>query len=395
MGLVTPILSEGERALLALLPASEAGEAARAAIGAAGLPTRRVEAFKWSDLRAALADGVPEADGSAGMVPEALQGALVIDFAPDGLGIEGDKGAGFAISVEDSLPLDGDAGIIPALAAALAPKTVVLTISERQSAPIFLRRHPGSPKRVRVEVGEGVAVTLIDTALASAGLSTALLEIEISSGAKVTRISLQEGGTASIDLSHTNVVIAAGGAYEASALTFGARFARAETFATLQGEGALCRIDGAYLLAGNSHADATTRITHKGPGGTTRELFKGAVKDKARGVFQGKILVERAAQQTDARQNHHALMLTEGAEVDAKPELEIYADDVACAHGNTIGALDENALFYMRQRGIPEASARALLVQAFVTEVLDGIAHDGARDWLAGRVEDWMKGALT
>jgi Fe-S cluster assembly protein SufD len=248
---------------------------------------------------------------------------------------------------------------------------------------------------VRVEVGEGVAVTLIDTALASAGLSTALLEIEIASGAKVTRISLQAGGTASIDLSHTNVVIAAGGAYEASALTFGARFARAETFATLQGEGALCRIDGAYLLAGNSHADATTRITHKGPGGTTRELFKGAVKDKARGVFQGKILVERAAQQTDARQNHHALMLTEGAEVDAKPELEIYADDVACAHGNTIGALDENALFYMRQRGIPEASARALLVQAFVTEVLDGIAHEGARDWLAGRVEDWMKGALT
>jgi Fe-S cluster assembly protein SufD len=88
-------------------------------------------------------------------------------------------------------------------------------------------------------------------------------------------------------------------------------------------------------------------------------------------------------------------MLTEGAEVDAKPELEIYADDVACAHGNTIGALDENALFYMRQRGIPEASARALLVQAFVTEVLDGITHEGARDWLAGRVEDWMKAALV
>jgi Fe-S cluster assembly protein SufD len=354
-----------------------------------------VEAFKWSDLRAALADGIPEPDGSAGMVPDAFQDALVIDFAPDGLGIEGDKGAGFAIGVEDSLPLDSDAGIIPALAAALAPKTVVLAISESQSAPIFLRRHPGSPLRVRVEVGEGVAVTLIDTALASAGLSTALLEIEIASGAKVTRISLQEGGAASIDLSHANVEIAAGGAYESSALTFGARFARAETFAILDGEGALCRIDGAYLLAGNSHADATTRITHVGPGGVTRELFKGAVKDRARGVFQGKILVERAAQQTDARQNHHALMLTEGAEVDAKPELEIYADDVACAHGNTIGALDENALFYMRQRGMPEASARALLVGAFVTEVLDGIAHEGARDWLAGRVEDWMKGALA
>jgi Fe-S cluster assembly protein SufD len=277
----------------------------------------------------------------------------------------------------------------------LAPKTIVLTLTETQTAPIFLRRHPGSPMRVRVEVGEGVAVTLVETALATSGLTTGLLEIDVATGAKLTRIGLQDGGSKAIDLTHCTVTIAAGGSYEATALAFGGRFARAETFATLLGPDALCRIDGAYLLADTSHADATTRITHTGPGGTTRELFKGAVKDKARGVFQGKILVERPAQQTDARQNHHALMLTEGAEVDAKPELEIYADDVACAHGNTIGALDENALFYMRQRGIPEASARALLVQAFVTEVLDGVSHEGAREWLTGRVEDWMKVALS
>jgi Fe-S cluster assembly protein SufD len=392
MGLVAPILSEGESALLAMLPDGDAGDAARAAIAASGLPTRKVEAFKWSDLRAALASGVPEADGSAGMIPGVLQNALVIDFAPDGLGIEGDKGAGLEILTVDSDLLDG-AGIIPELAAALAPKTVVLVISETQTAPIFLRRHPGSPMRVRVEAGEGVAVTLIDTALAMSGLSTALLEIDVATGAKVTRISLQDGGSAAIDLVHASVEIAAGGSYEATTLTFGGKFARAETFATLYGQDALCRIDGAYLLSGTAHADATTRIAHKGPGGTTRETFKGAVKDKARGVFQGKILVERAAQQTDARQNHHALMLTEGAEVDAKPELEIYADDVACAHGNTIGALDENALFYMRQRGIPAVQARALLVQAFITEVLNGIAHEGARDWLTSRVEAWMAAA--
>lgn len=394
MGLMAPILSEGETALLALLPDSDTGNAARAAISVSGLPTRKVEAFKWSDLRAALANGVPEADGSAGMIPDAFQDALVIDFMPGGLGIEGDKGSGFEIQTEESEVLDG-AGIVAALAAALAPKTVVLVITESQAAPIFLRRHPGSPMRVRVEAGEGVSVTLIDTALAGSGLSTSLLEINVATGAKVTRISLQEGGAAAIDLVHASIEIAAGASYEATALTFGARFARAETFATLHGQDALCRIDGAYLLAGTAHADATTRITHKGQGGTTRELFKGAVKDKARGVFQGKILVERAAQQTDARQNHHALMLTEGAEIDAKPELEIYADDVACAHGNTIGALDENALFYMRQRGIPLANARALLVQAFVTEVLDGIAHEGARDWLSGSVEGWMKAALV
>jgi Fe-S cluster assembly protein SufD len=247
--------------------------------------------------------------------------------------------------------------------------------------------------RIRVEAAEGVEVTLVDTGLATSGLSTALLEIVVAGGAKVTRITLQDGGSAAIDLVHAHVTIAAGGLYEATALTFGGRFARAETFATLQGQGAHCRIDGAYLLSGNGHADATTRIIHRAEGGTTRELFKGAVKDKARGVFQGKILVERAAQKTDARQNHHALMLSEGAEVDAKPELEIYADDVACAHGNTVGALDESALFYMRQRGIPLVQARALLVQAFVTEVLDIITHEGARDWLSGRVEAWMDAA--
>lgn len=392
MGLVSPILTAGETALLALLPESEVGEAARTAIRIGGLPTRRVEAFKWSDLRAALADGLPPADGSAGMVPDGLQDALVIDFAPDGLGIEGDKGAGLTIETESSQPLDG-AGIIPAIAAALAPKTVVLTITESQAAPIFLRRHSGSPMRIRVEAAEGVEVTLVDTGLATSGLSTALLEIDVAGGAKVTRITLQDGGSAAIDLVHAHVTIAAGGLYEATALTFGGRFARAETFATLQGQGAHCRIDGAYLLDGHSHGDATTRIIHRAEGGTTRELFKGAVKDKARGVFQGKILVERAAQKTDARQNHHALMLSEGAEVDAKPELEIYADDVACAHGNTVGALDESALFYMRQRGIPLVQARALLVQAFVTEVLDGITHEGARDWLTGRVEAWMDAA--
>jgi Fe-S cluster assembly protein SufD len=120
-------------------------------------------------------------------------------------------------------------------------------------------------------------------------------------------------------------------------------------------------------------------------------LFKGAVQDRARGVFQGKILVERGAQQTDARQNHHALMLTEGAQIDAKPELEIYADDVQCAHGNTIGALDEEALFYMRQRGIPESQAKALLIEAFVTDVFDSMAHEGVRDWFNDQARTWLE----
>ena len=131
-------------------------------------------------------------------------------------------------------------------------------------------------------------------------------------------------------------------------------------------------------------------VRHGGLNGVTSQLTKGVVRDTARGVFQGKIVVERGADGTDARMGHHALILGERAEVDAKPELEIYADDVQCAHGNTVGNLDESALFYMQQRGIPADEARALLTQAFLIEVVDRIAHEGAREvvreWLTARL---------
>ncbi|MCA3719329.1 MAG: SufD family Fe-S cluster assembly protein, partial [Brevundimonas sp.] len=129
---------------------------------------------------------------------------------------------------------------------------------------------------------------------------------------------------------------------------------------------------------------------HGGLNGLTSQLTKGVGRDMARGVFQGKIVVERGADGTDARMGHHALILGERAEANAKPELEIYADDVQCAHGNTVGNLDESALFYMEQRGIPADEARALLTQAFLIEVVDRIAHEGAREgvrsWLTARL---------
>ena len=151
-------------------------------------------------------------------------------------------------------------------------------------------------------------------------------------------------------------------------------------------------MDGIYLLDGPCHADLTTAVSHESEGGSTTQLTKGAVRGAARAVFQGRIIVARGADQTDARMGHHGLILSERAEIDAKPELEIYADDVACAHGNTVGALDEEALFYARSRGIPEAQARAMLTQAFVGEVVDRIEHDGARDVARAWVERKLGG---
>jgi Fe-S cluster assembly protein SufD len=185
-------------------------------------------------------------------------------------------------------------------------------------------------------------------------------------------------------------VLAPGASFAQTVITSGARRQRIETRVAHPGGGASARLDGVYLLADQRHADITTVVTHAGVGGTTDQLIKGVVRDQARGVFQGRIVVEPGADQTDARMGHHALVLSDRAEVDAKPELEIFADDVACAHGNTVGALDEEALFYAEQRGIPEAEARAMLTEAFVAEVVDRIEHDGARDvvraWVAERL---------
>jgi Fe-S cluster assembly protein SufD len=393
MSVMAPVRTAGEQALLDRLATRPpaAADGARAAILASGLPSRRVEAFRWSDLRAALADGLPAAAGPDPAAPVALADLkpLVLAFRADGIGVEGAPPAGLDLAVEDGGATTAD-GLVPALAAALAPKRLVLTVTAALDRPILLLRGPGAPMRIAVEVAGGGAVTLVEVIEAQAGLSAGLIEAQVASGGALTRISLQRGGAGAIEIGHADVALAPGASYAAAGLALGGRFARAETFVTLNGPDAACRIDGAYLLAGSAHADATTRVTHAGPGGATTELFKGAVRDRARGVFQGKIVVAKDAQHTDARQNHHALMLNEGCEIDAKPELEIWADDVQCAHGNTIGALDENALFYARARGIPDAQARAMLTDAFIAEAFDRIEDETLRGWLQATAQAWL-----
>jgi Fe-S cluster assembly protein SufD len=193
-----------------------------------------------------------------------------------------------------------------------------------------------------------------------------------------------------VSIATAEVTLGEGAHFAQTVLTTGAKLQRHETRLAHPGQGAEVRIDGLYLLDGVRHSDLTSVVSHGGLNGVTAQLTKGVVRDTARGVFQGKIIVERGADGTDARMGHHALILGERAEIDAKPELEIYADDVQCAHGNTVGNLDESALFYMQQRGIPAEEARALLTQAFLIEVVDRIEHEGAREvvraWLEARL---------
>lgn len=216
------------------------------------------------------------------------------------------------------------------------------------------------------------------------------LTIGLGDGARLERIVLADEDAAAVIVSRAEVALSPGSTLAQTVIASGAKRQRLETRVSHPGGGASARLDGLYVLEGQRHADITTVVTHDGTDGTTEQLTKGVVRDQARGVFQGRIVVQPGADRTDARMGHHALILSERAEVDAKPELEIFADDVACAHGNTVGALDEDALFYAQQRGVPEPEARAMLTEAFLGEVIDRIEHDGAREvvraWVAERL---------
>lgn len=282
----------------------------------AGLPTRRVEAWKYSDLRAAVGD--------------------------------------------EPIVLGDGRDIIERLAA----KTHQVSLA------------PGEVHNV-VERFDGAGV-----------VDARAVEYALEQGASLTRVVIQTD--ASVPLSIGRVRLAAGAKLTQIVLAKGGKLARIETHVDVDGEGAEVELNGIYVTGPGRHADLTSVINHNVPGGVTRQLIKGVAAKGGRGVFQGKIVVAPHAQKTDARQHHHGMLLEPGAEIFAKPELMIHADDVQCAHGNTAGGLDERALFYMRSRGIAEAEARALLVEAFLTEAVpEGLPPD-LREELAGRVRAWL-----
>ncbi len=245
---------------------------------------------------------------------------------------------------------------------------------------------------LEVDVAEGASLLLLETYLGddTAYVADTAVAIRLARGANIERLVVSEDGAGAVSVSIATVSLAADSRFAQTVMTTGARRQRLETRIAHPGAGAMVRMDGVYLLAGQRHADITTVVDHTGPGGDTDQMIKGVVSDQARGVFQGRIVVAHGADQTNAKMKHDALVLSDQAEVDAKPELEIYADDVSCTHGNTIGALDQEAMFYAAQRGIPEDAARAMLTRAFVETVVDRIENAAAREvergWIAARL---------
>jgi Fe-S cluster assembly protein SufD len=328
------------------------------------LPSRRDEDWRWSDLR-----------------------GLIRAAPPPSPAWEGDLPAGpFAGFAADEICLINGRG----------PEGLVIRPDETHTIAlrIIAARNSGAHLAgFRIGVGAGAVLTLLESheGLGADYLVETDLEIALAQGARVERVVVSSDAESGVSVSITKVTLGARAHFAQTLLTGGARRQRLETRVSHPGRQAEVRLDGIYQLGARRHADITTSVSHEGAGGATNQLTKGVVSGQARGVFQGRIIVREGADQTDARMGHHALVLSDTAEVDAKPELEIYADDVACNHGNTIGALDAEALFYAQQRGLSEDEAKALLTQAFLGVVVDRIEHEGARafagDWVAARLE--------
>jgi Fe-S cluster assembly protein SufD len=435
---VRPIRTPAEQALAAEIEAARAKfsgansvaklrEKAAASFLESGLPHRRIEEWKYTDLRALMREAAPLAPPpDAG----AIKAAKTIDPFP---GIEARRlvlvNGTFVPELSDLKALETGLTILPlarALAegykltgkigaiapdtydAALALNTAFLNngviIAVEQGAKIekpihILHCNVGkSPvatfARVLISLGASARATIIESFVGPNNVgyqANSALELYAGDDSALDFVRLQAEGDTTIHLSTLLAEIGARVKFSLHPITVGAALSRLSILLRFAGAGTEARLAAANLLRGRQHADTTLVVDHATPDCTSRELNKSALDGTSRGIFQGKIIVRRGAQKTDARMATHALLLSETAESDNKPELEIFADDVQCGHGATSGALDQNLLFYCLARGIPREQAEALLIQSFVGEALEMIAHDGLRAALIERAADWLK----
>ncbi len=244
-----------------------------------------------------------------------------------------------------------------------------------------------------MSVGKGAKVTLIESffSVSDAALQhNAATELDVGDGAKVSHIKIQAENQAATHLATWMTRLGENADYKAFQFSTGAALSRSQIFLAFAGEGASANVSGAFLMRDRQHHDTTLVVDHAVAHCESRELFKAVLDDSARGVFQGKIEVHPHAQKTDAKQMAQGLLLSEAAEFDSKPELVIFADDVVCGHGSTSGQIDEESMFYLRSRGIAEAQARSLLIQAFAGEAIELIENETLREILLGIVADWL-----
>lgn len=395
-----------------------------------GLPHRRVETWKYTDLRGLLADAYPPAP--------ILSEALSTDDVKEALGaevaaidcyalvmvdgrlraelsdLEALAAVGEAHALADALqappewlkatlgqinPQEDDPVI--ALNMALMSDGVALRINEG-AAPekpvhivhIHAGREPvGLTKRNVIQVGANSKLTLMESFVArfdAPAQRNAVTELDVGDSAEVRHVKYQADNSATTHLANWLVRLGEESDYQALQFSTGAAVARNQVFVAFAGEGAKSHINGAVMLRGKQHNDTTMVVDHAVPGCESREFNKLVLDGDARGIVQCKVNVHKYAQKSDGHQMAQALMLSEAAEFDSKPELEIFADDVVCGHGSTSGQVEEELMFYLRSRGIPEKPARALLIAAFVGEAIERLDDDSIRDAFQELAGQWL-----
>lgn len=412
---------------------AEQRNAAIRKFGELGLPHRRIEAWKYTDLRMMLKEALTPAGNDLAKVSDSdLYQALGADLhgisAHHIVFVDGvyDEDNSFIISDEAGLvhmtslretlenppewfkqkfntvnPQQDDP--IIALNTAFMKDGAVLEIVKdaKITRPVHLIYISSSAvaeaitERNFIHVEEGASVTILESYVHLRAPDTqrnSVTELSLAKGAKVNHIKFQHEGAKASHLSNWMVSIGENADYRGFQFTIGAKLSRNTINVSFDGSGSKGDISGIALLWDEQHSDTTMNIIHAVPDTLSRELFKTVLDDRGRAVFQGKLVVKRDAQKTDAKQMAHGMLLSENAEFDAKPELEIYADDVVCGHGATSGQLDEDMMFYMRQRGMTEETVQSLLILAFVGEALELIEDEQIREAFTVAAQSWLGG---
>ncbi len=394
----------------------------------AGLPHRRIEDWKYTDLRVLMRDVLPLAAApdatalkraDAASKAHAIEGArrlVLVDgvFAPKlsdvgrletGLSIrtlrdvlEADDAALHAqlhapdnsnamVALNSAMMTDGLVIEVADGAVLTQPLHIVHIASAAQPAAMFTRS--------LLKLGKTAGATLVESYIAADGAKSYqvhdALVLAIGDGARLDHVRLVEDGRDAFNISSSVVTLGARAHFNTFGMTSGAGVSRYQAVIAVAGEHSRVETNGVNLLNGRQHADSTLFLDHAVPNCSSREIFRAVVDDRAHSVFQGRIIVRPKAQKTDAKMMTRALLLSDEAEADNKPELEIFADDVTCGHGATTGALDESLLFYLRARGLSEKEAQALLIQAFVGEAIETIANDDLRELAIAAAQRWLE----
>jgi Fe-S cluster assembly protein SufD len=349
-------------------------------VRAQGVPHRRIEDWKYTDLRNALegANDLGRESSIAHLRNAVEQGLEVFEFKSDA-----------PKWVVESFGVIGIDGTMPAASLALARSTIAVRVPANVRPEKPLEYKFSGQARLLVVVEAGAVLTLLETPVgAEDSFSNAGVEIVLYEGAKLNHIRTAANGANAIVVEDLTVRAATGAQYRAHFMSTGAKLSRTELHVTLEGKNAEAHVSGVSVLGDGRHADVTTHIVHAAADTRSTQLFKDIAGGHSRGVYQGKITVAEGADGSDSRQTAKGLLLGQRAEIDLKPELEIFADDVKCAHGAAVGDLDIESLFYLRSRGIPEAEARALLMRAFLGDAVDEIEDEGIRASVWAKVEE-------